>query len=143
MDALRQGPRHGYEIIKALEERAGGQYTPSPGVVYPTLQFLAEAGMVRAEQDGDRRVFRLTEEGERELNLHADEIAEFWAQFAPPSAPGARAEVQFVDEELEYLVRTVRGALRGDPSAERVRQIRQAIEGCRNEIRRVVATMEE
>jgi DNA-binding PadR family transcriptional regulator len=143
MEALRGGPKHGYEIIKSLEERSGGPYAPSPGVVYPTLQFLAEAGLVRAAQDGDRRVFHLTEEGESELAAHADEVAAFWSQFAPPTAAAARAEIGFVEEELEYLARAVRGGLRGDPDAELVRRVRQAIEKCRSEVRRLIATSEE
>lgn len=143
MDALRNEAKHGYEIIKSLEERSGGQYVPSPGVVYPTLQFLAEAGLVRAAQDGDRRVFHLTDEGRRELAAHADEVAEFWSQFAPPAAATTRAEIGFVEEELEYLVRTVRGGLRGEPDTEMVRQVRQTIENCRNEIRRLIAVSEE
>ena len=56
LDALQSGPKHGYEIIKAMEERSGGQWAPSPGTVYPTLQFLEDAGFVRAEQSGDRRI---------------------------------------------------------------------------------------
>lgn len=142
MDALQGGPKHGYEVIKSLEERSGGQYAPSPGVVYPTLQFLAEAGLVRAEQEGDRRVFHLTDEGKQELGAHTEEVADFWSQFAPPSAASARAEVGFVEEELEYLTRTVRGGLRGDPDTEQVRRIRQAIENCRNEIRRLITPPE-
>ena len=143
MDALRDAPKHGYEIIKSLEERSGGQYVPSPGVVYPTLQFLAEAGLVRAEQDGDRRVFHLTETGQSELDAHTDEVALFWSQFAPPTAAAARAEIGFVEEELEYLARAVRGGLRGDPAADLVRRVRQAIEACRNEVRRLVAAASE
>ncbi|MBV9852269.1 MAG: PadR family transcriptional regulator [Armatimonadetes bacterium] len=143
MDALQGSPKHGYEIIKSLEERSGGQYAPSPGVVYPTLQFLAEAGLVRAEQDGDRRVFHLTDEGQRELAAHADEVTEFWSQFAPPTAAAARAEIGFLEEELEYLVRAVRGGLRGDPNAELVRRVRQTVENCRNEVRGLIAASEE
>jgi DNA-binding PadR family transcriptional regulator len=143
MDALQSGPKHGYELIRSLEERSGGQYAPSPGVVYPTLQFLAEAGLVRAEQDGDRRVFHLTDEGQQELVTHAEEVAEFWAQFTQPDTAAARAELSFVEEELEYLERAVRGALRGSPDVERVRRVRQALENCRNEVRRLIATEEE
>ena len=51
------GPKHGYEIIKSLESRSGGQYAPSPGTVYPTLQFLEEAGLIRAEQQNERKVY--------------------------------------------------------------------------------------
>lgn len=143
MDALSDGPKHGYEIIKSLEERSGGQYAPSPGVVYPTLQFLAEAGLVRGDKDGDRRVFHLTEAGKAELAAHTDEVTEFWSHLSPPAAPAARAEIGFLDEELEYLVRAVRGGLRGDPDADLVRRVRQAIEGCRNEVRRLIASASE
>lgn len=143
MDALQDSPKHGYEIIKSLEERSGGQYAPSPGVVYPTLQFLAEAGLVQAEQDGDRRVFRLTGEGQKELSAHADEVTDFWTQFAPPTAAAARAEVGFVEEELEYLTRAVRGGLRGDPDADLVRRVRQTLENCRSEVRRLLTASKE
>jgi len=143
MEALRSGPKHGYEIIKSLEERSGGQYAPSPGVVYPTLQFLAEAGLVRAAQEGERRVFHLTDDGRQELDAHVDEVAEFWSQFAPPAAAAVRAEVGFVEEELEYLQRTVRGGLRGDPDPALVRSVRQAIENCRNDVRRLIAAASE
>ena len=142
MDALQDSPKHGYEIIKSLEERSGGQYAPSPGVVYPTMQFLAEAGLVHAEQEGDRRVFHLTEEGKQELSAHADEVAEFWSQFTQSSA-AARAEIGFLEEELEALARTVWGELRGDPKSELVRHVRQIIENCRNEVRRHIAASEE
>jgi DNA-binding PadR family transcriptional regulator len=143
MDTLRESPKHGYEIIKSLEERSGGQYAPSPGVVYPTLQFLAETGLVEAQQDGERRVFRLTEEGQRELAAHADEIADFWSQFAPPAEGAARAEIAFVEEELDYLARSVRGGLRGNPDTELARRVRHALESCRNEVRRLITESSE
>jgi DNA-binding PadR family transcriptional regulator len=143
MDALRDGPKHGYEIIKALEERSGGQYAPSPGVVYPTLQFLAEAGLVQPEQDGERRVFRLTEAGEKELDARAADLAEFWSRFAQPTTGAARAEVGFLEEEIEYLIRTIRGGLHGDPGTELVRRVRRAVEDCRSEVRRIIAEASE
>jgi DNA-binding PadR family transcriptional regulator len=143
MDALQDKPKHGYELIKVLEERSGGQYVPSPGVVYPTLQFLEEAGFVGATQEGDRRVFHLTELGQAEIAAHTEEIAAFWAQFVLPDTPSARAELGFLEEELEYLERAVRGGLRGNPDAELVRSVRVALENCRNEVRRLVATTTE
>ena len=142
LDALQSGPKHGYEIIKAMEERSGGNWAPSPGTVYPTLQFLEDAGLVRAEQSGDRRVFHLTETGQAEIAAHAEEVTAFWARFAAPAAPAARAETSFVQEELQFLNRTIWGGLHraeGDANVEVLRRIRQAIEGCRNEVRRILA----
>ena len=60
---ISEQPRHGYEIIKVLEEKTGGWYSPSPGVVYPTLTYLEEAGYARAEAQGSRKLYTITDEG--------------------------------------------------------------------------------
>src|SRR5579863_7705036 len=61
LQLLNEKPRHGYEIIKALEERLGGTYSPSPGAVYPTLQFLEDAGYARTTVDeGGRKIYEIT-----------------------------------------------------------------------------------
>lgn len=64
---LSQTPRHGYDIIKALEDISSGFYVPSPGVVYPTLTFLEEAGYAVSEMDGAKKVFSITEAGRAHL----------------------------------------------------------------------------
>jgi DNA-binding PadR family transcriptional regulator len=56
-------PMHGYQLIKAIEARSGGRWSPRPGTVYPTLQLLADEGLVSATSDGERRVYALTEAG--------------------------------------------------------------------------------
>ncbi|TPW29832.1 PadR family transcriptional regulator [Martelella alba] len=61
-------PRHGYEIIKAIEDMSGGAYAPSPGVIYPTLSFLEEGGFVLAEAEGNKKRYRITEEGRAHLD---------------------------------------------------------------------------
>lgn len=69
-------PRHGYELIKAIEELTGGDYAPSPGAVYPTLQLLADEGMI-GEQEGDtgaRKPFAATQDGRDELLVKADQV---------------------------------------------------------------------
>lgn len=71
---LQEKPRHGYEIIKALEERLAGCYTPSPGTVYPTLQLLEDQGYVRVVEEGGKKVYHLTPEGEAFLEEHRDSI---------------------------------------------------------------------
>jgi DNA-binding PadR family transcriptional regulator len=65
---VAEQPRHGYEIIKAIEEKVGGAYSPSPGVVYPTLTLLEELGYVTVEpQPGGKKLHRITAEGEAAL----------------------------------------------------------------------------
>jgi DNA-binding PadR family transcriptional regulator len=65
---LEDGPRHGYDIIKALEERSHGIYSPSPGVVYPTLTFLEEAGFATATSEGNKKTYAITAAGRTHLD---------------------------------------------------------------------------
>ena len=60
---LIEGPRHGYEIIKALEEKSSGVYSPSPGVVYPTLTYLEEVGYATSSAEGSKKVYSITDSG--------------------------------------------------------------------------------
>lgn len=65
--ALADGPAHGYELIQRLEARTGGRWKPSPGSVYPTLQMLEEGGLATSAQQGDKKVYTITEAGQAEL----------------------------------------------------------------------------
>jgi DNA-binding PadR family transcriptional regulator len=73
---LKEKPRHGYEIIKALEEKMFGCYTPSAGTVYPTLQLLEDEGYIRAVETEGKKVYHVTPEGERYLEQHRDVLDE-------------------------------------------------------------------
>jgi DNA-binding PadR family transcriptional regulator len=62
---IAEQPRHGYELMKAIEERMSGSYSPSPGVIYPTLSWLEDMGYTAAEaEDAGRKRYRITAEGE-------------------------------------------------------------------------------
>ena len=142
LDALRSGPKHGYEIIKALEERSEGQYAASPGTVYPTLQYLEEIGMVRSDQSAGRRVFELTDAGRADVEAHAEEVSAFWAQFAtPPVSAAAQTEIGFLQEEMQHLRQTIWNGLHGTASgddADKIRRIRQRIEQCQTAVRQIL-----
>lgn len=60
---IAEKPRHGYEVIKAIEDSVAGAYSPSPGVIYPTLTLLEELGYVTAEADGAKKLYSITAEG--------------------------------------------------------------------------------
>ncbi|MBY3133201.1 MULTISPECIES: PadR family transcriptional regulator [Rhizobium] len=60
---LAEQPRHGYELIRILEERSGGFYVPSPGVIYPALTYLEESGLAEVEAKGAKKLYRITEAG--------------------------------------------------------------------------------
>ena len=71
---IEQQPRHGYDLIKAVEESPRGFYSPSPGVVYPALTFLEEAGYVTSAPDGNKKLYTITEAGREHLNDNRDAI---------------------------------------------------------------------
>jgi DNA-binding PadR family transcriptional regulator len=77
LSLIAENPRHGYEIIKTLGERSGGFYSPSPGVIYPTLTFLEEAGHAVSSPDGNKKTYAITDAGRaflEENRIEADAI---------------------------------------------------------------------
>jgi DNA-binding PadR family transcriptional regulator len=67
-------PRHGYDLIKAIEEKTAGIYSPSPGVIYPALTFLEEAGYVTSTAEGNKRLYTITAEGRVHLNDNREAV---------------------------------------------------------------------
>src|SRR5262245_51224742 len=86
---IAEQPRHGYEIIKVLEEKTAGWYSPSPGIVYPTLTYLEEAGYVSTQADGTKKLYSITDEGRAYLADNKDFVDAVMERFA---AIGARVE---------------------------------------------------
>lgn len=78
---LADKPHHGYEIIKALEERSKGFYVPSPGMVYPALTYLEEIGHATVEADGNRKRYHITEAGRQHLEEHRARADALFSQF--------------------------------------------------------------
>jgi DNA-binding PadR family transcriptional regulator len=86
---LNENPRHGYELIKELESRTSGYYSPSPGVIYPALTYLEEIGFASVEAEGNKKLYRITETGaaflkENQQTAEAmlNELAEIGRRFA-------------------------------------------------------------
>ena len=86
---IAERPRHGYEIIKEIEDRLAGTYTPSPGVIYPALTYLEEIGFTSVEAEGNKKLYRITETGaaflkENQQTAEAmlNELAEIGRRFA-------------------------------------------------------------
>lgn len=75
LNLIGEGERHGYELMREIEERTRGGYTPSPGIVYPTLTLLVEMGMIEETgTGGSRKSFRITEDGRKLLKERASQI---------------------------------------------------------------------
>ena len=110
---LKEKPRHGYEIIKALEERSAGFYVPSPGMVYPALTFLEETSLASVESDGAKKLYRITEAGEARLKEDAVMADAILAQLDRIGKKMERVREVFAgDAEDEDLAQSVRNARR-------------------------------
>src|SRR6059036_2838580 len=75
---LKDKPRHGYEVMKELEERLHGCYSPSPGTVYPTLQWLEDEGLVIARDVEGKKVYEITDAGRKFLEEHKDVVEDIF-----------------------------------------------------------------
>ena len=94
---LAEKPAHGYEIIKSLEERSGGFYSPSPGMVYPALTYLEEIGHASVEADGTRKLYRITDTGRTHLEAHRGTVDTILAQ------------LKWVGEKMAHMRRAFTG----------------------------------
>jgi DNA-binding PadR family transcriptional regulator len=86
-------PRHGYDLIRAVEELTGGEYAPSPGVIYPTLTLLQDMGLIEeAPGEGPRKAFQVTQEGRDHLAEREEEVEALFERLrdlAPRESSGA------------------------------------------------------
>ncbi|HZR99339.1 MAG TPA: PadR family transcriptional regulator [Chloroflexota bacterium] len=135
LDLIAEKPRHGYEIIRALEERFGGLYTPSPGAVYPTLQLLEDLGHVTAQQWDGKRVYAITAEGREFLAEREQVLTDIRSRVGTWLDPSFRGEVQATMHELRDLARLLgRGARGRHLDAERLRRVREVLARTRAEL---------
>ena len=126
--AIADTPRHGYEIMAVIEERSGGAYRPSPGVIYPTLQLLEELGFVKVSEREGKKVYAITAEGTRELDEHRDEVASFYEQ-SEDVWDGHSETLRDVMDRVRRLLRAFRRtARRGQLTPAKVTQIRAILD---------------
>jgi DNA-binding PadR family transcriptional regulator len=139
LDAIREQPRHGYEVIQHIEQRARGTYRPSPGVIYPTLQMLEELGHARVvEQDG-RKSYEITDSGKTELEQNARAVDDFYTRFDEEPWEAHAEDFAEVMWRIARLVKTFkRGAQRGRLSPETLRGIRTVLDQALNGIEDVL-----
>ena len=135
---LQERPRHGYEVIKAIEERVGGDYSPSPGVIYPTLTLLAELGHAEVTaQEGDRKQYAITQAGLEFLASQQEALAAVNERLdrAGRSGHAMRApEVQraLMNFRMALQLRMAKGSL----DAAQIRAITEAIDAAAKAVER-------
>jgi DNA-binding PadR family transcriptional regulator len=128
---IAQAPRHGYEIIKLVEEKTADWYSPSPGIVYPTLTYLEEAGYVTASTEGSKKLYTITDEGRAYLDAQGDlvkvildrlatlgERVNRWRRSSRGEREDRRNLPPLVEATFEHLRETVAKRLDSDAEAE-------------------------
>jgi DNA-binding PadR family transcriptional regulator len=128
---IDEQPRHGYDIIKAMEEKTSDWYSPSPGIVYPTLTYLEEVGYLTSQPEGAKKLFTITDEGRAHLAENRALVDAVMARIAFIGEKAARIRERSGerDDERERMPQLVRAALdnlrdvavkrvEGDPDAE-------------------------
>lgn len=121
---IAEKPRHGYEIIKALEQLSGGGYTPSPGAIYPLLSMMLDMGHVSAEADGNKKLHTITPEGEAFLAENRQFVDVILARLAEPSE--GRVDLRLMMHELKAaVIDKAHGPGASDQRAARIRAILQ------------------
>ncbi|KQT60508.1 MULTISPECIES: PadR family transcriptional regulator [unclassified Aureimonas] len=112
---LAEAPRHGYELIKSIEERLGGSYTPSPGVIYPTLSWLEDMGYASVEAEGGRKSYSVTSEGEAFLAANRAAADDLLARGGPGGERGRPPMPAPVLRAMENLKLAMRLRLKQGP----------------------------
>jgi DNA-binding PadR family transcriptional regulator len=131
---LGEQPRHGYEIIRVVEERTGGAYVPSPGVIYPTLQLLKDVGhAVPTAEDQGRNRYEITPEGRAFLESNATAVGDLMSRMTQVSRRHATASPAIV-AAMDNLKSALRSAA-GPWSDADVREIAAAIDDAAARIR--------
>ncbi len=144
LELLKDKPSHGYELIRALEDRFSGFYAPSPGTVYPTLQLLEDMGYVTVvEQDG-KKVYTVTDAGRTFLAERKPVVDEIWNRMRDRWDPEFSREVHRVMHDLRDEVRDfgrmfAEQARKRWPDADQGRRIREVMAKARQDIQAILS----
>ncbi len=138
LDLLKDKPRHGYEIIRELEEMSHGLYTPSPGAVYPTLQMLEEMGYANAAERDGKKIYTITEEGLKFLDERKDSADEVRSHIKHKWSFKNIGKMAMMMKEYHALEHLLTQVLRRQ-DAEKMQRIRQILSDAYKEIEAVMA----
>jgi DNA-binding PadR family transcriptional regulator len=124
LNLTAEKPSYGYEIIKAIEERLAGLYSPSPGVVYPTLTLLEEMGLVTIDESDGKKLYAATPAGRRHLEANRATLDAILGRMAEVNAANAGGRPPQIVRAIENLRTALRLKLtRGPLSDEQIRAI--------------------
>jgi DNA-binding PadR family transcriptional regulator len=135
LQLISEKPSHGYEIIKSIQERLGGTYAPSPGIVYPMLTMLEEMGHATAVAEGTRKLYSITEEGAKALAENKAVVDALFARMDSVRAEYATQRPQQIERAVENLRMTLRMKM-GSLTTEQIHAITDIIDAAAKQIER-------
>lgn len=139
LDLLAERPRHGYDIIRALEERSGGYYSPSPGTIYPTLQVLEDMGLVKVREEDGKKIYELTREGVAYLDEHKEHAREHRDRMGEHRPPMGRKEGANLMHEMKGVFRDIaQSAWTNLDDPEKLKAIREILVNAKTQIDEVL-----
>ena len=138
LDLLNDKPRHGYEIMKELENRFHGFYSPSAGSIYPTLQMLEDMGYVKAADQDGKKIYNITDEGRAYLLEHRENVDKIKSQMHDWHGKGGHSEMRETMLELFDTMRLLRSRFH-DLEPEKIEKIRGIVSEACQEIKKIVA----
>lgn len=137
LDLIKEKPSYGYEIIRALEERSHGFYTPSPGVVYPTLQMLEEMGYASAAERDGKKIYTITEEGRKFLAERKEQAEEVRKHMKRHWNPENMDVIMDMMGDFKELGRLMKQRAR-NIEADKMEKIREVIASATKEIKAIL-----
>jgi len=138
LQLLAEKPRHGYEVIKAIEERFGGAYSPSPGTVYPTLTMLEDLGYAKVTlEEGGKKVYEITEEGRQYLADNRPAVDDIFARISEFAQNIFGEPMMQVHRAFKDVGRVVYVRDNTKRSADQIRRIAEILERAAKEISEV------
>ena len=140
LQLLEEKPRHGYEIIKALEERFGGAYSPSAGTVYPTLTLLEDLGYARVNvEEGGKKTYSITDEGRAYLAQNRSAVDDIFERITELGSTFLSDAVMDLNRGIRDVAQaTYRGAPRVFRDKEAVAKIKETLDRATREIEEIV-----
>ena len=134
LQRIAEQPRHGYEIIKAIEVQSGGAYTPSAGMIYPMLSMMEELGYITATLTGSRKLYSITDTGRAFLNENRAFVDAVEARMNSRRVACSAAVRQGMQDIKDALAAHVHGQ---DLSEERLNKVRTILSKAAADIQRV------
>ncbi|HKV27092.1 MAG TPA: PadR family transcriptional regulator, partial [Candidatus Acidoferrales bacterium] len=137
LSLLAETPKHGYQLMKDLEERSGGLYRASAGAIYPTLQQLEDEGLVKVSEEDGKRIYRVTDAGKKELDSNKETVERIWerAKGFREWAPWMGPEGSAVAKAAALVMKSaLRAATRGGGEPDRIKKIREILEKAQQEL---------